>query len=194
MTDKNTIEINKLRQDLATMKEQVQFLISERRRELSFAGSLSRELVDMGLVPVASMRQSSAQNVSSGAWTKITMDVTLFDLIGGRGVDLVNDRIYARRGGIYLAIGGVQWAASATGTRGAAVYVNGAVAEGSGRYGSAVSTDVVHQPALAIVKVEVNDYFELFGLQVTGGDHLTSVAAPRSFLTVCLLSRPQQVT
>lgn len=181
-------DIDKLRLRLDAVEAQRK-LEDNQRKELSVTTAMSRDLVDMGLTPCASVRQNVAQTVTTNTWTKITMDTLIFDFMGN-SVIIATDRIIVRRGGIYLVIGGVQWVANATGARAASIYVNGALVEGSGRYGATITTTVLHAPAaMAILKVNVNDYFELFGLQVSGGDLDTSVAAPRSFLSAILLSK-----
>lgn len=193
MTEDNKIE--SLRREVAALREQVTFLVSERRRELSSSGSINKDLVDMGLVPCASIRQTVAQSVGEASWTKITMDEQVFDFMDGMSVDLSNDRIHARRAGLYLVIGQVRFAAGdADGSRYASVYVNGVATEGSGEFGgyaSGLTTEIIRPVALGFVQVTVGSYFELFGYQNRGGAAAlnTDVTVPKPFLTVCLMSR-----
>ena len=182
-------DVENLKLEVEKLKKQV--LEDPQRKELSITTSLSRHLVDVGLSPCASMRQNSAQSVNNATWTKITMDTKIFDFMGD-SVKLDTDRIIVRRGGIYLVIGQVRFASGdADGSRYGSVYVNGAAAEGSGEYGgyTSLSTEVIRAPALALVSVRVNDYFELWGFQNSGAALNTEVTAPRSFLSAILLSR-----
>lgn len=180
-------DIINLRTELTSVNKKLDLM---HRKELSITTTLSRDLVDVGLAPCASMRQQTAQSVADSTWTKITMDTLIFDFMGD-SVKLADDRIIARRGGIYLCIGQTKWAANATGSRFASVYVNGVTVEGSGDFGG-YATHAGHTtraPALAIINVKVGDYFELFGFQDSGAALLTNVSVPKSFLSVILLSR-----
>lgn len=62
---------------------------------------LSRDLVDLGGVPIVRMKQVGALNVASGVTTKVLLDTVVFDFAGD-SADTGNNEIVIRRSGIYL--------------------------------------------------------------------------------------------
>lgn len=115
--------------------------------------------------------QSSAQSVTSGAWTSISLNNTTTDPYAGHSDTTNNSRYTAQVSGWYEISGVVAFIANAAGYRAAKCVVNGAVINAStgyswnntGSWNSAVTTPV------RVVFLNVGDYVELQGFQNSGG-------------------------
>ena len=124
--------------------------------------------------PTARLRQLVGQTLTNGVFTAITFtthDVDQ-DWAGGSGhSDSVNTSRYtANYAGWYLCTGGVSFAVSAAGNRGAYWYVNGTAVnavESIGASAAAINFGTVARGEL--VYLNVGDYVELFGYQSSGG-------------------------
>ena len=140
--------------------------------------ALSRDLVDLGEVPYAKMRQTSTQTVSNATWTTITMDAIDTDTMGN-GVDLANEHIVIRRSGIYLVMGLCAFATHADGSRFTGVSTNSSADPQFKFFGYSVegsNVDRVGSFTLPIA-LDVGDTVELMGWQGRGGDLDTAVAS-----------------
>ncbi len=130
--------------------------------------------------PMARLRQIVAQSLTNGTFTAITFtthDVDQ-DWAGGTGhSDSSNTSRYtANYAGWYMLTGGISYAVSATGVRGAYWYVNGSPISGTETMGPA-SAAVNHGTAARGEMMYLNsgDYVELNGYQTSGGALNTAV-------------------
>lgn len=128
-------------------------------------------------MPVAELRQSVAQSLTNGTPAPITMDVEDTDNDGGH--DLVSNtyRYTAQTALRFQFSGGIGYAASATGRRGAQWFKNGiAQAAGSAMIPATAANDMVVVPRTMTFFLNINDHIDLWGYQESGGALNTFVA------------------
>lgn len=128
--------------------------------------------------PLAELRQTVAQSLTTSTFTGITFDVEDYDLPAGQHDTAVNSsRFTAVYAGWYHCTGGVGYAASATGRRASRWAVNGTGQNGSQTIGVATATGVCQVAARGKnIYLAIGDYVELQGFQDTGGALNTDVA------------------
>ncbi|WP_050778015.1 hypothetical protein [Micromonospora sp. ATCC 39149] len=127
--------------------------------------------------PAAMLRQTAAQSIpTGGSFTPVTFGSEVFDDdpdgVGGHSTSSNTSRYTVRYPGIYLLGGGCGFAVSATGVRGVAWLLNGAVIDGSDVMLQAVTTasTSTRVPARQItVSLAEGDYVELGAFQTSGG-------------------------
>lgn len=159
--------------------------VLERRAKLN--DPLSIDVVDLGHVPSAKMRQTSIQSVGNAAWTTITMDVIDWDTMG-EAANLAGETIKIRREGIYLVVGKTTWAANATGSRFCGFGIDGSIAWSFGGY-APVSNHIIRVPGVTMLELTAGQTVELMGYQDSGGNLNTNVAADSSCeLSVALIA------
>jgi len=90
-------EIEVLRQRIELLEQSVPHA---QRVDPSIA--LGIDLIDLGNVPVVKIKQTSAQNFSSGIAAELDYDTVVFD--SADAAQLANDRLIVRRSGIYLVM------------------------------------------------------------------------------------------
>lgn len=131
--------------------------------------------------PVAMLRQTSAQTLSTGTSTAIQFNAEDVDDdvdgVGGHDNVTNNTRYTARYPGIYLVSGGVTFAANATGFRLLWFRVNGIDINGSLVELNAVTGGAVAGMATRTIEqyLASGDYVELIAHQTSGGNLNTSV-------------------
>lgn len=127
--------------------------------------------------PICNAIQATAQTVSTGLWTQLTLDSTVVDSYGGHSNTTNNSRYTAQVAGWYLVTAASCWASNSTGWRGIRILKNGTTAvAGSGTEVAANSSGVtaIGTPSV-ILYLSVGDYVEGEGYQTTGSGLLTSV-------------------
>lgn len=131
--------------------------------------------------PIARLRQTSAQSLTNGAPTAITMDTHDEDSVNGHSTSSNTSRYTAVYAGWYRVSGGVSYAVNSTGVRAAYWYVNGSVINGSEAMGPS-STAVFHSTSArsTLVYLNVGDYVELYGYQTSGAGLNTAVSGQSS--------------
>lgn len=119
------------------------------------------------------MRINSSQSIPTVAWTAIAFNTTA-SLTGGIEYDSTNNRFVVRKNGLYSIVGSVRWDAGAAGTRGAAIYRNGAIH----RYIYDAMTSATLTPSTQVstlVRLNAGDTIELRVYQSTGSN-LTTIS------------------
>lgn len=137
-------------------------------------GQLGDVVAFLKAPPIAELRQTSAQTISTGTFTAINFDTEDLDSADGHDAGLPS-RYTAVYPGYYEVGGGVTFAANATGRRLARMHVNSALVSGSvsGLPGNASILGF----ALRAKKVFLNigDYLEIFMFQDSGGNLATFI-------------------
>lgn len=132
------------------------------------------------LTPRCYAYQATAQSLTSGTYTAITLDSEVYDIVQSGDTpmhDTVtnNTRIYIRTAGKYEISGQVQFVSNATGNRQCSVNLNAA---GTWSTGTALAQNIQAPvsggtSSVTIPKVEAalseGDYVEIFGYQNSGG-------------------------
>ena len=113
----------------------------------------------------ARVYRSTNQSIPTGTLTAITFDATRYDTDGLWAAGTPT-RLTCTRPGIYLACGGVRFAANGTGGRAVQIGVNG-TAYGSS-FGPPIAGDATDVQATTVVQVAVGDYVEVFVYQTSG--------------------------
>lgn len=131
--------------------------------------------------PVAQMRQTSAQTLTTAVFTPIEFQVETFDLdidgVGGHDNSVNPSRFTSRYQGYYLASGLVTFLANAAGARHAGWRVNGIDVPGSYLSVTPTAADVNGvAPKAMRVFLDIGDYVELIGFQSSGGNLATYIA------------------
>lgn len=144
----------------------------------SYLNSVRDALLFLLNPPILVVKQANAQTLTTGVWTAINQDATTVDSYGMHSNVTNNTRGTAIVSGWYRADGVVAFAASATGTRGARLAVNGTVVQGTAQFGpptAAGSLAVAAEGTLLFLNA--GDYVELQGVQNSGGNLNTLVAS-----------------
>lgn len=135
--------------------------------------------------PIAALKQTSTQSLTTATFTGITFDTELLDRDGQHSTSVNTDRvIIGTTLGWYKVTGTVAFAGNATGTRRAAIYLNGAVSNGYAIVTpNATFTSVT---VMALVQATVStDYVQLMGWQDSGVALSTAASSGfQSYLTV----------
>ena len=121
-------------------------------------------------LPAFNGYQTTPQTLTTAVWTAISIDTETFDTDSGHDNVTNNTRYTIQVDGLYVILGTVAFAASATGLRGSKIFKNGAVLIGSETLiapGPATGTSAVCQIAAQLV---AGDYIELYGFQQSGGN------------------------
>lgn len=126
--------------------------------------------------PIAKLRQTVAQSLTSGAFTPITFTTEDVDSAGAHDTVTNTSRYTAVYAGWYLVSYTVGFAVSATGRRIAYLTVNGTAVGGTGVALGAFATFATVITASSMVFLNVGDYVEVNGYQDSGGPLNTSVA------------------
>jgi hypothetical protein len=141
------------------------------------AGALidANDLVNAVLPPLAMLRQTAAQTLTTGTYTAVLFDTEDFDSHNGHSTVSNTSRYTAVTAGVYEVSGGCAFAANATGRRLARVAANGTVIGGS-LSGIPANASVVGYPVrTTLVRLAVGDYVELQALQESGGNLATFI-------------------
>ena len=135
--------------------------------------------------PLCITRQSVAQVIATATYTPITMDAETLDRDNQHSTVTNTDRVVIGNTlGWYRVSGVVAFPGNATGTRIAAIYLNGAAVQtGYTRIGANASFSCV--PVTAIVQATAStDYVQCIAWQDSGVSLTTSVSGAWSSLTV----------
>jgi len=137
--------------------------------------------------PLVRVNQNTVQTLTTAVWTSINQDATTVDSYGMHSNVTNNSRATAIVAGWYWVSGAVAFAASATGTRGARLAVNGTAIQGTAQF---VPPTAAGSLAIAAVSVplflNVGDYVEVQGVQNSGGN-LNTLAASDLDSTLALI-------
>lgn len=147
--------------------------------------------------PIAKLRQTVAQTLTTGVSTAITFTTesvdTDIDGIGGHDNAVNTSRFTARYAGWYGVSGGVSWNSSAAGIRLARFAVNGTLDDASDSLLATAGAGNTHRhpTRTTMVFLNVGDYAELFAVQSSGGNLATIATAggEQSHMTVWWISR-----
>lgn len=121
--------------------------------------------------PIVRVSQTSVQTLTTNVWTAISQDTTIVDSYGMHSNVTNNTRCTAVVAGWYWVSGAVAFAASATGTRGARLAVNGGVIQGSAQFGPPSASGSFASVTTSMpLFLNVGDYVELQGVQNSGGN------------------------
>lgn len=113
-------------------------------------------------------KSAAVQTLANNTLTAISLDAEVYDTDTMHDNSTNNSRLTCKTAGVYVITGQINYAANATSVRDAFIYVNGAaVATARGRdpENAGAYIQVTTQYELA-----VNDYVQLYGYQVSGGD------------------------
>jgi hypothetical protein len=121
---------------------------------------------------VSTYKIGSAQSIANDTGVAITMDAEEFDTDGYHSTSVNTSRITipTGKGGYYLFVGSLRFAANGTGSRFIAFYKNGSpVARPTRTNAVTESGATTWVNAVALLNVVAGDYFEVFGFQKSGG-------------------------
>jgi hypothetical protein len=127
--------------------------------------------------PIFSAYATVSQSIPNNAFTALSLDTEVFDSDAGHSTVTNTSRYTCQVAGIYLMTGAVIYPITGTGTRGAAVGLNGST---TGIIGSeqliapapGFATTVAPTPTYA--RLVVGDFVSLLGFQNSGGPLSTS--------------------
>ena len=129
--------------------------------------------------PILRVRQTSAQSLTTGTLTAITLDTEDVDSSGMHSTVSNTSRATAVYPGWYWVNANVTFAANATGMRTSSWAVNGSTQNGSGTdfpVGSSATTNQLGGSS-TLFFLNVGDYVEFRALQASGGALLTDVTS-----------------
>lgn len=131
--------------------------------------------------PIAELRQTAAQSLTTSTWTSITFGVEDVDndfaSTGGHSTVTNTSRYTAVYAGWYFLGGGVAFASNATGIRATRWAINGSAVNGSQCTDSPITGNPHNVPGRGkFVFLAVGDYVELQGFQSSGGALNTAVS------------------
>ena len=138
-----------------------------RRNVFDSALALSRDLVDLGETPSIRLRQTTQQTLSNNVGTKISLQVTDWDTVGG--ADLDNNEIIIRRSALYLLIVCVRFVANTTGGRQVGWRINN-TGDIHLRQEFVPGSNAARPNACEIIDAKVGDTVQLYAAQNSGGD------------------------
>lgn len=142
--------------------------------------------------PIAKLRQTVAQTLTTGVITAITMNAevvdTDIDQVGGHSGS--SSQFIARYPGWYGAAGRVAYSADNTGTRMVSLAVNSVEIEGARHFIEASASDLL-PPATGLAFLDAGDGLELWGYHTRGSNLNTEVAnaQEQSVLNIWWISR-----
>ena len=132
--------------------------------------------------------QTSVQSIASNSWTAINLNTEQVDTYSGHDTVTNNSRYTAQVAGWYSVCGVVAWTPNGTSFRGSRLHVNGSVLQGSAQmtaFSNSANSTVVATAARS-VQLNVGDYVEVAGFQLTGSNLSTAVSGEvASALWVC---------
>jgi hypothetical protein len=187
-------EINRTLEEFRLQNEDVQEQLRRLSRRVrqtdpyNSINALSRDLVDLGEVPMAKMHQTEAQTFNANTWRTVIMGATDFDFMNADIVFGFGDsKMTIRRSGIYLLNGRISFAGDTTGIRFVGFSVNGHASATRIYGGFDVSTTVARIGATDFLELDVGDTLELRGWHNNDGDLDTSVDARNQSYLVAML-------
>ncbi len=132
--------------------------------------------------PIAQLRQTSSQTLTTGTFTPIQFQAEAFDLdpdgVGGHDNSTNNSRYTARYRGYYVVGGLVTFNPNGTGARHVGLRVNGVDLVGSFKSVVPSAAEVIGaSPHTMRIYLDVNDYVEVLAYQASGGNLGTYVAS-----------------
>lgn len=121
-------------------------------------------------VPAAYLTQTAVQSVPNATWTALAFDGSVIDSYGGHSNSTNNTRYTEQVAGWYMVFGCASFATNGTGNRGCSVAKNGTRVMGAAGFFGPVSGNPATVPSPpTIVFLNVGDYLEVQGYQVSGG-------------------------
>ncbi len=151
--------------------------------------ALGTDLVDLGEVPAARIKQTSQQTgIVTATTTQLNMDAISYD--HGGLADLSGNRILIQRGGLYFVHMACQVEVSSTGASAILIgmlFVNSAEAARGGRTGIHVQATYGIE-ASALFRLDLGDDLDARIHQTSGGDAATEIAANTPVLEALLVS------
>lgn len=142
--------------------------------------------------PIAKLRQTVAQTLTTGVITAITMNAEVVDtdVDGTGGHSGSSSQFVARYPGWYGAAGRVAYSSDNTGTRMVSLAVNGVEIEGARHFIEASAADLL-PPSTGIAYLNAGDFLELWGYHTRGSNLNTEVAnaQEQSVLNIWWISR-----
>lgn len=131
-------------------------------------------------------RQASAtQSTTSGSWTSILLDTEEIDRDNGHSTTTNTSRYTAQTGGYYNVNAIVAWNSNSTGARATRLAVNGSAVAGRAVAWQAAASLITASEISAPVFLNVGDYVEMQGNQVSGGALSTSINADFAPMMSC---------
>ena len=137
--------------------------------------------------PLCRVRQTIAQTIPNSGFTALLFDTEDIDYDSGHSTTVNTSRYTAQTQGWYWISYNTTFAANATGTRQAKLYLNGTT-ELPGTYqeqGVNSGTTQTNIAGAALIFLTVGDYVELLALQNAGGS-LNTVANAFSQSSICI--------
>jgi hypothetical protein len=136
--------------------------------------------------PIAVLFQAVAQSVGNNAWTALTFDSTNFDTYSGHSNTTNNSRWTCPQAGYYELAGAAAFVANGTGVRGCGYAINGTQASIANNVTTNAGAGAVTCTPMAstIQFLNLNDYVQLLGYQVSGGALNTSVGTFESHFMI----------
>jgi hypothetical protein len=140
--------------------------------------------------PIAYLRQTAAQTLTTATNTLLTFDTEDIDRDNGHSTTTNTSRYTAQTAGWYFITGAASFVGNATGTRVARFLINGTALNAGGNITSAtLNTNTCVAPISNFVYLNVGDYLEIQVQQSSGANLNTYVTAPyQSFMSVIWVS------
>lgn len=149
--------------------------------DASMLGRLGDVIAFLRQPPIAELRQTSAQTLTTGVYADVLFDVEDLDTDvtgnGGHSTSVNTARYTARYPGWYQVGGGVGFASSATLSRACRWAVNGVAVNGTQVFLPSSSTVAEFAARTKHVYLDIGDYVTLQAWQNSGGNLNTNIGA-----------------
>jgi hypothetical protein len=137
-------------------------------------GVIETGVFDAHFQPRVRVFHNASQSIGTAAYTVLAFNSERYDTVSGAASSMHdavtnNSRLTALVAGGYRVSGNVEFAANATGLRGAEIRLNGATVIGRVAVGNAGAGDPTVLCVSADYEFAVNDYVELLVYQASGG-------------------------
>lgn len=127
--------------------------------------------------PLAELRQTSTQSLTTATWTSLTFTTEDVDTEDGHDTSSDTSKYFAVYPGYYQVSGGYVTAGNATGLRGTRFAVNGTAVNASSTMETANASATAYAARTRTVYLDVDDYVEIQAYQSSGGNLSTAATA-----------------
>lgn len=142
----------------------------------AYMNAVRDALIFLANPPVCNAVQATPQNLTTGAWTSLSLDSTAVDTYGGHSNATNNSRYVSQAAGYYSLTNAVSVGSNGTGWRGVRTEKNGSQITGGASEipSNGGGPTAIGSPEI-ITYLNVGDYAEAYGIQTSGGTLSTSV-------------------
>jgi hypothetical protein len=121
----------------------------------------------------------------SGSWATMIWDAEIIDRDGMHSMTTNASRLTAQTAGYYDVQGVITYVSNATGARGVRLQINGSNSQGRASACQAANGLWHGQPIASVVFLNIGDYLEMQGVQVSGGSLNASLLSDGSPFITC---------